>query len=154
MLGRAPALLAPPVSATSSRGSPARGSAARGRFEIGGGAGAGTAGLLLLGFDPHRETAVHRGENAGRTIVQSAPSSGSRTGTGARSHPCDLALARGWHLTFAWAFAAAIVTYAFRSLANGHLRRDLAELRAKSARSQITRHDCEIPLYSASSFRR
>jgi thiosulfate reductase cytochrome b subunit len=38
----------------------------------------------------------------------------------------DLALARHWHLTFAWLFTGGIVLYGIWSLANGHLRRDLA----------------------------
>ena len=37
----------------------------------------------------------------------------------------DLALARRWHLTFAWVFALGLVAYGFGSLVNGHLRRDL-----------------------------
>lgn len=37
----------------------------------------------------------------------------------------DLALARKWHLTFAWVFGVGIVAYLLTSLANGHLRRDL-----------------------------
>ncbi|RVV98819.1 DUF4405 domain-containing protein [Mesobaculum littorinae] len=37
----------------------------------------------------------------------------------------NLALARRWHLTFAWVFAVPLVLYAVWSLANGHLRRDL-----------------------------
>jgi thiosulfate reductase cytochrome b subunit len=37
----------------------------------------------------------------------------------------NLALARRWHLTFAWAFAAGFVAYGLWSLGNGHLRRDL-----------------------------
>lgn len=34
------------------------------------GAGAGKGRALLVGFDPRQETAVRRGENAGRTILQ------------------------------------------------------------------------------------
>lgn len=37
----------------------------------------------------------------------------------------DLALARRWHLTFAWLFAAGLLGYAAASLVNGHLWRDL-----------------------------
>lgn len=37
----------------------------------------------------------------------------------------NLALARDWHLTFAWVFVAALLAYLGRSLVNGHLRRDL-----------------------------
>jgi thiosulfate reductase cytochrome b subunit len=37
----------------------------------------------------------------------------------------NLALARRWHLTFAWLFAGGIVLYGFWSLVNGHLWRDL-----------------------------
>lgn len=38
----------------------------------------------------------------------------------------DLALARRWHLTFAWVFAVGIVVYLLASLFNGHLRRNLS----------------------------
>jgi len=38
----------------------------------------------------------------------------------------NLALARHWHLTFAWLFAGGIVLYGIWSLVNGHLKRDLA----------------------------
>ncbi len=34
------------------------------------GAGEGSGSVLLVGFDPQRETAVERGENGGRTLVQ------------------------------------------------------------------------------------
>ncbi|MFO1105023.1 MAG: cytochrome b/b6 domain-containing protein [Amaricoccus sp.] len=37
----------------------------------------------------------------------------------------DLAMARRWHLTFAWLFALGILGYGIVSLLNGHLRRDL-----------------------------
>ena len=37
----------------------------------------------------------------------------------------DLALARRWHLSFAWLFAGGLAAYAVASLVNGHLRRDL-----------------------------
>jgi thiosulfate reductase cytochrome b subunit len=37
----------------------------------------------------------------------------------------NLALARRWHLTFAWAFGAGIALYLAWSVANGHLRRDV-----------------------------
>lgn len=37
----------------------------------------------------------------------------------------DLALARRWHLTFAWLLAAGLAAYAAASLANRHLWRDL-----------------------------
>lgn len=37
----------------------------------------------------------------------------------------NLALARRWHLTFAWVFALGIVIYLGWSIVNGHLRRDL-----------------------------
>jgi thiosulfate reductase cytochrome b subunit len=38
----------------------------------------------------------------------------------------DLALARHWHLSFAWLLAVGLVAYGVVSLANGHLWRDLA----------------------------
>ena len=37
----------------------------------------------------------------------------------------DLALARAWHLSFAWVFALGFLAYALASLANRHLWRDL-----------------------------
>jgi thiosulfate reductase cytochrome b subunit len=52
----------------------------------------------------------------------------------------DLALARRWHLTFAWIFAAGIVLYGIWSLINGHLRRDLAPSRAELKPAHIL-HD-------------
>ena len=45
----------------------------------------------------------------------------------------DLALARRWHLTFAWVFALGLVAYGLGSLLNGHLRRDLLPLRGELA---------------------
>ena len=41
----------------------------------------------------------------------------------------DLALGRRWHLTFAWLFAGGLAAYGCRSLANGHLWRDLLPAR-------------------------
>ena len=56
----------------------------------------------------------------------------------------DLALARRWHLTFAWVFALGLVGYAGWSLLNGHLRRDLVPGRAEVApghlRADVLRH--------------
>ncbi len=40
--------------------------------------------------------------------------------------PQNLATARRWHFFFAWIFAASLTTYFAFSIANGHLRRDLA----------------------------
>lgn len=37
----------------------------------------------------------------------------------------NLALARRWHLTFAWVFALGLIFYVLWSLVNGHFRRDL-----------------------------
>jgi thiosulfate reductase cytochrome b subunit len=37
----------------------------------------------------------------------------------------DLALARSWHLAFAWGFAVGLAAFLLMSLANGHLARDL-----------------------------
>jgi thiosulfate reductase cytochrome b subunit len=50
------------------------------------------------------------------------------SGLHARAFPSwyDLALARHWHLTFAWLFAGGILLYGVWSVLNGHLRRDLA----------------------------
>jgi thiosulfate reductase cytochrome b subunit len=56
----------------------------------------------------------------------------------------DLALSRRWHLTFAWLFAGGIVLYGIWSLANGHLRRDLAprpaELKPRHILQDIKAH--------------
>jgi thiosulfate reductase cytochrome b subunit len=56
----------------------------------------------------------------------------------------DLALARRWHLSFAWLFAAGIAAYALWMVFNGHLRRDLwpraAELRPRALWADIKRH--------------
>jgi thiosulfate reductase cytochrome b subunit len=56
----------------------------------------------------------------------------------------NLALARRWHLTFAWVFAAGIAAYGLWSLANGHLRRDLLptrdELRPSHVWADIKHH--------------
>lgn len=43
----------------------------------------------------------------------------------------DLALARRWHLTFAWLFALGILAYLGRSLLDGHLWRDVAPERSE-----------------------
>ncbi len=45
----------------------------------------------------------------------------------------NLALARRWHLTFAWMLAAGIVVHWLWSLVNGHLRRDLLPTRRELA---------------------
>lgn len=45
----------------------------------------------------------------------------------------DLALARRWHLSFAWLFAGGAALYLLLSLANGHLRRGLAPSRRELA---------------------
>lgn len=56
----------------------------------------------------------------------------------------NLGLARRWHLTFAWVFAAGIVFYGAWSLANGHIRRDLLptarELRPRHVWRDIKDH--------------
>ena len=51
----------------------------------------------------------------------------------------DLALARRWHLTFAWVFALGLVAYGFGSLLNGHLRRDLLPRRRELAPGHLWR---------------
>ncbi|MBB5684133.1 cytochrome b/b6 domain-containing protein [Sphingobium boeckii] len=38
----------------------------------------------------------------------------------------NLAMARRWHLTFAWVFAFGLLFFMIRSLWNGHIRKDLA----------------------------
>ena len=56
----------------------------------------------------------------------------------------DLAMARRWHLTFAWVFAVGLVGYGLWSLVNGHLRRDLlprpAEMAPRHVWHEIRRH--------------
>jgi thiosulfate reductase cytochrome b subunit len=56
----------------------------------------------------------------------------------------SLALARRWHLTFAWLFAGSIVLYGLWSVVNGHLRRDLlpkaAELSPRHVWEDIKHH--------------
>ncbi|NKJ02508.1 cytochrome b/b6 domain-containing protein [Novosphingobium sp. SG707] len=43
----------------------------------------------------------------------------------------DLALARSWHLAFAWGLAVGLAAYLLWSLVNGHIRRDLHITRAE-----------------------
>ncbi len=45
----------------------------------------------------------------------------------------NLALARHWHLAFAWVFAFGLLAYLVWSLVNGHLKRDVALSRAEVA---------------------
>lgn len=56
----------------------------------------------------------------------------------------DLALARRWHLSFAWALALGLAAYAVASLANGHLWRDLrprpAELSPRHLWAEVAAH--------------
>lgn len=56
----------------------------------------------------------------------------------------NLALARLWHLTFAWLLVIALVSYGIWSLINGHLRRDLLpkadELRPSHIWQDIKHH--------------
>ena len=49
----------------------------------------------------------------------------------------DLALARRWHLAFAWALAVGLAVYVVRSLVNGHIWRDLHISRAEWAPRHI-----------------
>ena len=49
----------------------------------------------------------------------------------------NLALARRWHITFAWVFAIGITVYGLWSLINGHLRRDLLPKRGELSRRHI-----------------
>jgi thiosulfate reductase cytochrome b subunit len=56
----------------------------------------------------------------------------------------DLALARRWHLTFAWVFAVGLAAYLLTSLVNGHLRRDLlpgrGEIRPRHLWQEVRDH--------------
>ena len=56
----------------------------------------------------------------------------------------NLALARRWHLTFAWVFAVGIAAYLIRSLVNRHLQRDLVpkseEIRPSHVWADIKHH--------------
>jgi Ni/Fe-hydrogenase b-type cytochrome subunit len=49
----------------------------------------------------------------------------------------NLALARHWHLAFAWVFAFGLLFYLGRSLWNGHLRRDVALSTAEVAPAHL-----------------
>jgi thiosulfate reductase cytochrome b subunit len=49
----------------------------------------------------------------------------------------NLALARRWHLTFAWVFAVGVAAYLFRSLWNRHLQRDLLPTREEVKPSHV-----------------
>jgi thiosulfate reductase cytochrome b subunit len=49
----------------------------------------------------------------------------------------NLALARRWHLTFAWVFAVGLFAYLLRSLGNRHLQRDLLPTRRELRPSHI-----------------
>ncbi|WP_422071139.1 cytochrome b/b6 domain-containing protein [Tranquillimonas rosea] len=51
----------------------------------------------------------------------------------------NLALARRWHLTFAWALSLGLLIYAVLSLVNGHLRRDLLPRREELSRRHVWR---------------
>lgn len=51
----------------------------------------------------------------------------------------NLALARRWHLTFAWVLALGIAGYGLWSLVNGHLRRDLLPERRELAPGHVWR---------------
>ena len=56
----------------------------------------------------------------------------------------DLAMARRWHLSFAWVFAVGLAGYGLWSIVNGHLRRDLlprpAEMAPGHVWHEIRRH--------------
>lgn len=62
----------------------------------------------------------------GRQVVNGRPVYRAFPGWATLPSSYDLALARRWHLTFAWVFGGGIVAYLAASLLNGHLRRDLA----------------------------
>ena len=49
----------------------------------------------------------------------------------------NLALARHWHLAFAWPFAFGLLAYLLWSLWNGHLKKDVALSRAEVAPSHL-----------------
>ncbi len=49
----------------------------------------------------------------------------------------SLALARQWHLAFAWVLAIGLLLYFLRSLWNGHFRRDIALTRAEIAPAHL-----------------
>ncbi|SES29912.1 Thiosulfate reductase cytochrome b subunit [Tranquillimonas rosea] len=51
----------------------------------------------------------------------------------------NLALARRWHLTFAWALSLGLLIYAVLSLVNGHLRRDLLPRREELSPRHVWR---------------
>lgn len=51
----------------------------------------------------------------------------------------DLALARRWHLSFAWLFAFGLLGFMLRAFGNGHVRHDLSLSRAEIAPSAVWR---------------
>jgi len=51
----------------------------------------------------------------------------------------NLALARRWHLSFAWLFAFGLLAFMIRAFWNGHVRRDLSFTRAEIAPSAVWR---------------
>lgn len=51
----------------------------------------------------------------------------------------NLALARRWHLSFAWLFAFGLLGFMVRAFWNGHVRRDLSFTRAEIAPSAVWR---------------
>ena len=61
-----------------------------------------------------------RSDVEGQTFVRGFPDELTLPG------PQNLAVARRWHFFFAWVFGLSLTTYFVFSIANGHLRRDLA----------------------------
>jgi thiosulfate reductase cytochrome b subunit len=61
-----------------------------------------------------------RSEVDGQTYARGFPAAVTLPG------PQNLAVARRWHFFFAWVFGLSLATYFVFSIANGHLRRDLA----------------------------
>lgn len=51
----------------------------------------------------------------------------------------DLAMARRWHLSFAWLFAFGLLAFMIRAFWNGHVRRDLSFARAELRPSAVWR---------------
>ena len=68
---------------------------AAGGLTIAIGPGAGSGRVMLVGYDPRHETAVGRGENSGRTLVESNVVRSLRTVGDYAGVPLDLATRRG-----------------------------------------------------------
>lgn len=80
----------------------------------------------------------------GRQVVNGRARSVAFPGWATLPSSYDLALARRWHLAFAWLFGGGVVAYLLTSLLNGHLWRDLLprgrELRVAALWQEVKDH--------------